>query len=138
MDHAHKNKSIFPTRLGSMHPTTARTITDGEKIVPGNEFICSRATATARPLAAVMGGHEYMPTDKMYQQSIAVGKVLALAGYSIRTGGYGGLMEAVSQGAAEAGYPAEGIGLAGWEHESRNRHVPESRYLEARSICERS
>src|SRR5258705_1636092 len=38
-----------------------------------------------------------------YAEAVELGRALALAGFSVCTGGYGGVMEGVSRGAREAG-----------------------------------
>jgi uncharacterized protein (TIGR00730 family) len=45
----------------------------------------------------------------VYEQGVRCGELLAGAGFGVVTGGYGGLMEAVSRGAREAGGQALGI-----------------------------
>lgn len=91
-----------------------------------------------KPIAVVFGGHQFQSLDRAYQDAMLIGGSLVRAGYSVRTGGYGGLMEAVSLGAANAGSPAEGIGLSNWFHETRNLHVPSDRFVETNSIFERT
>lgn len=91
-----------------------------------------------KSVASVIGGHEYQADDKVSEEAFEVGRLLVSAGYTVRTGGYGGLMEAVSKGALQAGEPAEGVGLANWSYEKRNEHVPPDRYLEADTIFNRT
>jgi len=55
-----------------------------------------------RPIVAVFGASMAKPGDVHYAQGEMLGKLLIEAGYSVATGGYGGLMEAVSKGAALA------------------------------------
>lgn len=58
---------------------------------------------------AVFGSSEARPGDSLYEQARAVGGLLAGAGYRVVTGGYGGVMEAASRGATEAGGVAIGV-----------------------------
>lgn len=58
---------------------------------------------------SVFGASAPRPGDVRYEAAVALGGDLATAGYSVATGGYGGLMEAVSRGAAEAGGHVVGV-----------------------------
>lgn len=44
-----------------------------------------------------------------YEDAVVVGAALARSGYTVMTGGYNGIMEAVSKGANEAGGPVVGV-----------------------------
>lgn len=52
------------------------------------------------PIVAVFGASRTEPGDDLYEQGVECGRLLAASGYSVVTGGYEGLMEAVSKGAA--------------------------------------
>jgi uncharacterized protein (TIGR00725 family) len=52
---------------------------------------------------AVFGASKSLPNDPSYRDGVRCGTLLAKAGFAVATGGYGGLMEAVSRGASEAG-----------------------------------
>ncbi|HUS93571.1 MAG TPA: LOG family protein [Patescibacteria group bacterium] len=58
---------------------------------------------------SVFGSHAPQPGSVDYESGREVGRRLAEAGYAVATGGYGGIMAAASQGAAEAGGVAIGI-----------------------------
>ena len=62
-----------------------------------------------RTVIAVFGASAAQPGDDLYEQGIACGRHLAEAGYAVVTGGYGGVMEAVSRGAHEAGGRVLGV-----------------------------
>ena len=53
--------------------------------------------------ASFFGGAMRDTTTKEYKDSVLIGGFLAEKGYIVNNGGYGGLMEAVSKGVAEAG-----------------------------------
>ncbi len=53
-------------------------------------------------IIAVYGSARLALDNPVYQQSYQMGNALAQAGYTVMTGGYDGVMGAVSQGAAEA------------------------------------
>lgn len=81
------------------------------------------------PIVAVIGASQIKPGEPDYQDGIRLGRMLSGAGCTVVTGGYGGLMEAVSAGAAETGGRTIGItapavfpGRSG-----ANRHVTEER-----------
>jgi uncharacterized protein (TIGR00730 family) len=58
---------------------------------------------------AVIGASQ-TPTDHPdYLAATRLGRLLAEAGFTVATGGYGGLMEAVSAGAAQAGGAVVGV-----------------------------
>ncbi len=60
-------------------------------------------------IIAVYGSATVEPDHEHYQAAQTVGRALAQAGYSTMTGGYGGIMEAASRGAAEAGGHVIGV-----------------------------
>ncbi len=64
---------------------------------------------TKRKVIAVFGSSAPAPGSPDYQAAYEAGRLLAARGYAVMTGGYGGVMAAVSQGAAEAGGHVIGI-----------------------------
>jgi uncharacterized protein (TIGR00725 family) len=58
---------------------------------------------------AVFGASGSLPGDDHYEEAVMCGRLLALAGFTVATGGYGGTMEAVSLGAAGAGGTVIGV-----------------------------
>jgi len=66
---------------------------------------------TSRATIAVFGGSLVAADSDVYQAAISVGRELGRAGYAVMTGGYGGVMLAASQGAAEAGAHVIGVTL---------------------------
>lgn len=56
-----------------------------------------------QPVIAVFGASQASEGDGDYEQGVLCGRLLAAAGYGVATGGYGGLMEAVSRGARGVG-----------------------------------
>ena len=51
----------------------------------------------------IFGSARFKPDHKFYEQTVAVGKLVALNGYTVVTGGGPGLMEAANKGAKEGG-----------------------------------
>lgn len=60
-------------------------------------------------IVAVFGSSRPSPDSAEYAEARYTGRLLAEAGLSVMTGGYGGTMAAVSQGAAEAGGHVIGV-----------------------------
>lgn len=62
-----------------------------------------------RPLIAVFGSSTVTPRHAAWPLALELGRQLALAGADVMTGGYGGVMEACSRGAHEAGGHVIGV-----------------------------
>lgn len=56
---------------------------------------------TEQHIVTVFGSSRPREGDADYVEALALGKALAQAGFAVCTGGYGGVMEAVSRGAKE-------------------------------------
>jgi uncharacterized protein (TIGR00730 family) len=77
---------------------------------------------------AVFGGSAPQPGQPAYQEAQHLGEILAKAGHAVVTGGYMGVMEAVSRGAAEAGGHVIGVTckeIETWRPIDPNRWVTE-------------
>lgn len=61
------------------------------------------------PIISVFGSHSPEPGSSDYQIAYRTGQLLADAGYTVATGGYGGTMAGVSQGAYDAGGHTIGV-----------------------------
>ena len=90
-----------------------------------------------QPIVAVIGASKTRPEDPDYDDAMRLGRLLAEAGYAIASGGYGGLMEAVSAGAAEVSGRVIGITAPAVfpGRPGANRYVTEER--EAATLTER-
>lgn len=64
---------------------------------------------TDRKVAAVFGGSQTTPGSPVYDEAQWLGGELARGGWTVMTGGYAGVMEAASRGAAEAGGHVVGV-----------------------------
>lgn len=62
----------------------------------------------------VFGSSQVTPGEAVYQDALRLGRLLAQGGYTVCSGGYTGVMEAVSRGAAEAGGSVIGITVEAW------------------------
>lgn len=56
-----------------------------------------------KPVITVFGSSRPQPGDADYEEARELGAALARCGFAVCTGGYGGVMEAASRGAREAG-----------------------------------
>lgn len=61
------------------------------------------------PIVSVFGSSSARPGDAVYPIGLETGQLLAESNIAVATGGYGGIMEAVSRGAAEAGGTTVGV-----------------------------
>ena len=61
------------------------------------------------PEIAVFGSSASRPHDGEWEAAVRCGRLLAEAGMTVVAGGYGGTMEAVSQGASAAGGHVIGV-----------------------------
>lgn len=63
----------------------------------------------SRGIVSIFGGSSPRPGSPAYEEAYTLGRLLAQAGYTVATGGYTGVMEAASRGAAEAGGHVIGV-----------------------------
>lgn len=88
-------------------------------------------SAFGRQLAVgVFGSARIQPQDARFVDAVEVGRTLAVGGFAVVTGGYGGLMAAVSRGAAEAGGHVVGLAMRAWDELQQNPWVTETRWSE--------
>lgn len=65
---------------------------------------------------AVIGSARLRAEDEAYQDAVRLGGDLAAAGWTVVTGGYGGLMGATASGASAAGGHTVGLPMSAWTH----------------------
>ena len=87
------------------------------------------------PIVGVYGSARLPETDEHYQYAVAVGRALAGDGFIVATGGYAGVMEAVSKGAREVGGEVIGYTVTSWDGLPANRYVTEE--LDSKDLFER-
>ncbi len=98
-------------------------------------------------ILTVFGGSAPKPENYEYQESYLVGRLAAQAGWTVATGGYIGVMEAVSKGAAEAGGHVIGVtcedlgwlrpvGANAWVKEERKFPTLRERLWHLVDICD--
>ena len=66
-------------------------------------------TSNSSPVISVFGSSRVAESTDAHRQALELGAALARAGFSVATGGYSGVMAAVSRGAAEAGGQVVGV-----------------------------
>jgi uncharacterized protein (TIGR00725 family) len=64
----------------------------------------------------VIGSARIQPGDPRHEAAGRLGGLLAAQGWTVITGGYGGLMAATARGAAAAGGRTVGLPMAAWRH----------------------
>jgi len=75
--------------------------------------------------ATTFGGSGYAPDTQQYQDGIRLGRFLAEEGYTVKCGGYYGLMEAVAQGVREAGGRILGVTNGSFDPKDANNFISE-------------
>lgn len=79
------------------------------------------------PIVAVYGSSITTEAEPAFAEAHVAGRLLAAAGARVACGGYGGIMEAVSRGASEAGGVVIGYTVAGFRDRSPNPYLSEER-----------
>jgi uncharacterized protein (TIGR00730 family) len=82
----------------------------------------------------VFGSSKPVDDDEQYVTGYQIGKKLAEKGFNVCTGGFGGIMEAVSKGANEMGAEAIGVTIDTWGR-MPNKYL--TREVKCSSIFER-
>jgi uncharacterized protein (TIGR00730 family) len=78
----------------------------------------------------VIGSARVGPDDPRYADAERLGRALAGEGWTVVTGGYGGLMGATSTGAAAAGGHTVGLPMSDWKHLTPHESNAELRWAE--------
>jgi uncharacterized protein (TIGR00730 family) len=80
-------------------------------------------------IVSVFGASSSQPGEDDYEDVVTLGRLLAEAGHTVMTGGYGGMMEAASKGAKLAGGRVIGVTVSLFEGPGRrpgpNAHIDE-------------
>jgi uncharacterized protein (TIGR00730 family) len=92
---------------------------------------------------AVFGSSEPVEGEALYEQARQVGSLLALSGYRVVSGGYGGVMEGASRGAREAGGHSIGVTTSAFRRGGGNSFLSEEQrepdlFLRTRRLIELS
>jgi uncharacterized protein (TIGR00725 family) len=87
------------------------------------------SSSQAEPLTvAVIGSARLTPPDPRCVPAQQIGAAIAAQGWTLMTGGYGGLMEVAARAAAEAGGTVIGLPMRGWSALTPNRWNHELRW----------
>jgi uncharacterized protein (TIGR00725 family) len=86
--------------------------------------------AESRIEIGVLGSARIGPDDPRHDAARRLGALLAGQGWTVVTGGYGGLMAAVSRGAAAAGGRTVGLPMTPWAHLTPDASNAELRWSE--------
>lgn len=76
--------------------------------------------------ATFFGSVRLTPEDRYYQEAVALGAVMAKAGYAIVTGGSAGIMEAGNKGAHDAGGSSVGLNIRLEDKQANNAFLTDS------------
>jgi uncharacterized protein (TIGR00730 family) len=76
----------------------------------------SSSPADRRTEVGVIGSARIRSDDPRYTEAERLGRALAREGWTVVTGGYGGLMGATSGGAAAVGGHTVGLPMSDWKH----------------------
>jgi uncharacterized protein (TIGR00730 family) len=85
-------------------------------------------SSPAELTVAVIGSARLKPPDPRCAPAEQLGAAIAGQGWTLMTGGYGGLMEVTSRAAAEAGGTVIGLPMRGWSELTPNRWNHELRW----------
>ncbi len=85
--------------------------------------------------ATTFGGSEFKESSPQYQEGILLGEFLAEKGYTVKNGGYYGLMEAVSKGVKNKDGICIGITNKSFDPKKANQFITEE--LKANDLFER-
>jgi uncharacterized protein (TIGR00725 family) len=80
---------------------------------------------------AVLGSASIREEDPRFETARRLGTLLAVEGWTVVTGGYGGLMAAASRGARERGGNVVGLPMSGWATLSPNPWSSELRWADS-------
>jgi uncharacterized protein (TIGR00725 family) len=86
---------------------------------------------TVSRTVAVIGSARLTPPDPRCLPAQQTGAAIAAAGWTLMTGGYGGLMEVTSRAAAAAGGTVIGLPMRGWTALTPNRWNHELRWCDS-------
>jgi uncharacterized protein (TIGR00725 family) len=86
------------------------------------------SSSPASRTVAVIGSARLSPPDPRCLPAEQIGAAIAAEGWTVMTGGYGGLMEVTSRAAAQAGGRVIGLPMRGWTALTANRWNDELRW----------
>src|SRR5262245_49773559 len=99
--------------------------------VDTNSSPAERAEPRGPVEVAVLGSASIREDDPRFEAARQLGGLLAAEGWTVVTGGYGGLMVAASRGARERGGNVVGLPMSGWATISPNPWSTELRWADS-------
>ena len=87
-----------------------------------------------KKVVTIFGSSKPKQNEEQYNTAYQIGKQLALKGFDVCTGGFNGIMEAVSKGAVEGGSEAIGVTVNLWGGPA-NKYI--TKEIKCNSILER-
>jgi uncharacterized protein (TIGR00730 family) len=130
LSHVVSNLRVFH-RIGKIMKNSSRVVSPGKPSGrstnhrgphPGAHRTLTAAGVGTRPIVAVFGSSQPRRGDDLYKSSLMMGALLGRYGFDVMTGGYKGVMEAVSRGAHGNGAHVVGVTMARFE-DRVNRYV---------------
>jgi uncharacterized protein (TIGR00725 family) len=100
----------------------------GPEGIAGGVRAVQPGTAPPELTVAVIGSARLSPPDPRCALAEQIGEAIAVRGWTIMTGGYGGLMAVASRAAAEAGGKVIGLPMSGWTELQPNEWNHELRW----------
>ena len=100
----------------------------GRMTAGGSHALGWRQSPAGAATVAVLGSARLGPGRPALARGASLGAALGAAGWAVMTGGYGGLMAATAQGAAEAGAVVIGLPMTAWAGLEPSEHVSELRW----------
>lgn len=114
------NGSEFPQNHDGHAQAAARNRANGRGQHPQTLALAPRERS--RPLIAVFGSAAVKRGDPLFAAGARMGELLGSVGFDVMTGGYQGVMEAVSRGGRDAGAHVIGVTMRRFE-DRVNRYV---------------
>jgi uncharacterized protein (TIGR00730 family) len=108
-----------PTQL---HQITWRIFRIMAEFVDGFQFLSEHTREVT-----FWGSARLKPSSRWYKEAVKLGEMLAKSGFSIITGGGGGIMEAGNRGAKKGGGPSIGLNIELPFEQHVNKYVTEGR-----------
>lgn len=108
-----------PTQL---HQITWRIFRIMSEFVDGFQFLSEHKNEVT-----FWGSARLKPSNRWYKEAVKLGEMLAKCGFSVITGGGGGIMEAGNRGAKKGGGPSIGLNIELPFEQHVNKYVTEGR-----------
>lgn len=105
------------TAVGSDGDQRWTAVPGGDAVRAGPGPLLDPAVADPRPRVTVFGGAWVREDEPEHAEAQRFGRLASEAGFEVANGGYGGIMAAVSRGAAEAGGTVLGVTIGSFSEQ---------------------